>query len=335
MSTTITRPKIGFHSLLVLLLVAVFCSCQKEMSFETGNSGGSGGVSGGSAVFALVPSVASCSDAVVSGAYQAGTALGTDAQIVLTVNVTKAGDWTYTTGTVNGYSFTGAGSFAAAGTQSITLYGTGTPAAAGTNEFPLNIGGATCKTSVTVVPASTPVTGSDFYYKATIGGVNYSQAVTATNDFEAGSGLNGVNDVSFVAGIDYGGTGQPPAGSTSMGVEKGLMHGYLSATNAAFKAFFPIGDVPYAKPGVGSFSNGDGVILGWSDPSGNSWDTQSGTGDQTGSTFKIVSITEKTDITGTYYLVVKMQFSCKLYNHTTGIMKQLTNGEMVSIFAKI
>ena len=79
MSTIITRPKIGFHSLLVLLLVAVFCSCQKEMSFETSNSGGSGGVSGGSAVFALVPSGASCSDAVVSGAYQAGTALGTAA----------------------------------------------------------------------------------------------------------------------------------------------------------------------------------------------------------------------------------------------------------------
>jgi hypothetical protein len=117
-----------------------------------------------------------------------------------------------------------------------------------------------------------------------------------------------------------------------MGVSKGLMHHYTSATQAQFKAFFAPGDYPYAP---GSFSLGDGVAVTWTDTNGEYWDTRDGRVDQNGSTFKIISVEDAPDVTGTFYVKVKMQFTCKLYNVNTGAMKQLTNGEIVVYFGMI
>src|SRR5262245_44874746 len=109
----------------LLLVFAGMLSCQKEVSVELGVPGG--GVVGGSAVFTLVPAGNNCSDAAVSGTYQAGTTLDTDATLTFTVNVTKTGDWTYSTASVNGFVFAGAGDFTATGNQVITLFAVGKP----------------------------------------------------------------------------------------------------------------------------------------------------------------------------------------------------------------
>lgn len=313
---------------LFFLVIIFLGGCQKELSFEKPPAGGT-------AVFALVSSGSNCSDAVVSGVFQAGTALSAGAQITATVKVTTTGSWNFSTGTINGFAFVGTGSFAANGSQVINLQAVGTPAAAGTNTFPLNIGGASCSISVTVSAGSggggAGGTTSDIYYKATIGGTSYTQYVTDNNGYEAGSGMGGVDDVAFGAGINYANP-PAPAGSTEMGIDKGLMHQYVSASNAQFKAFFAPGDYSYAPS---SFSLGDGVRVSWTDPAGEHWDTRDGTVDQAGSTFKIISITDAPDALGRYYIKVKMQFSCKLYNVATGAMKQLTNGEMVGYFGKL
>lgn len=173
---------------------------------------------------------------------------------------------------------------------------------------------------------------ASYYYKATIGGTNYFQDVTPTNDYIAGSGLGGTDDVDFSAGIDP----MSPSGKTSFGVTKGLFHNYLSSTNAQFKAFFNPGTYPYTSgPDSDPYKNGDGVYIDWVDKQGNLWSTIDGTGDQTGSTFKIISVGDEPDALNNYYIKVKMQFNCKLYKESTGEMIQLTNGEMVGLFGKI
>jgi hypothetical protein len=172
-----------------------------------------------------------------------------------------------------------------------------------------------------------------YYYKATIGGVNYFQDVTMTNDYIAGSGSGGTDDVSLSASINP--ISSPAPNSTTLEITKGIMHNYWSSTVPQFKAFFNPGTYPYTSgPEFDPFRNGNGVYIIWVDKEGNLWSTIDGSGDQTGSSFKIISTTDDADPL-TYYIRVKMQFNCKLYKEGTGEMKELTNGEMVGLFGKI
>lgn len=320
MNTPLINKSLSLTRFFAFLLLLANIGCQKELSKDTLGSGGGGGTISGSAQFSLVPSGSNCSDAVVSGNFEAGTALGSDAILTVTVNVTKTGDWSYTTSLVNGFVFAGAGNFTATGNQVITLQAGGTPVTAGNSNFKLNIGSASCLFSVTVAAAGSGGTTSEFYYKATIGGTNYYQDVTLTNGYEPGVSMSGVDDVDFGGGINY--SNPPvPAGKTEFGIAKGMMHNYTTATQAQFKAFFAPGTYSYAPL---SFSNGDGIQLGWTDTKGEVWDTRDGKVDQTGSTFKIISTQDFTDLAGDYYVKVKVEFSCKLYNTTTGAMKQAT-----------
>jgi hypothetical protein len=164
-----------------------------------------------------------------------------------------------------------------------------------------------------------------YYYDAVIGGVAYKETIPFDNtnsDLEAGSSLGGTNDVVFSANISNNGTN-----GTSMGISKGLFHNYLSTTEAAFKNFFAPGDYNYAPYGD------DGVTLGWLDKNGTDWSTEYGTGIQTGSTFKIISITEQRSITGELYIKTTIQFNCKLYDGN-GNVKQAT-GTFVGLFGMI
>lgn len=329
MNSTIINRRTLSHLLFCLFVITGMVSCKKESSFEVGTAGG--GISGGTAVFVLVPSGTNCSDAMVTGLFEAGTKLTIDSKITVTVNVTQVGTWSYATGTANGIKFAGAGTFTATGSQVIVLTGTGTPSKAGDFTFTLNIGGANCNIVVSVFAAGTGGTGTaEYYYKATIGGISYSQIVTDNNGYEVGSSMSGLDIVSFGASINYS---NPPAprGLTEMGIGKGMMHNYLSATKSQFYAFFAPGTYPYSKIGL----NEDGVDIYWLDPSGVEWSTQNGVlDDQVGSSFTIISTEDAQDALGRTYIKVKMQFNCKLYN-ASGAMKELKNGEMVGAFGML
>jgi hypothetical protein len=275
-----------------------------------------------------MPSGSNCSDAVITGTYQEGIALGIDAVLVVTVDVKKTGDWTYSTAVVNGFLFAGGGTFTATGAQMIILQAAGKPKAAVNSIFKLNIGGASCTVSVSVSPAGGGGGITDqFYYKATIDGTNYTQSVTATNDYEPGSFIDGVDDVVFGGGITYGNP-PLPAGKTGIRIDRAFMHHYTSATQAQFKAFFTPGDYSYSV--LNNDLTDNGVKIYWTDTKGETWDSRDKT-DQIGSTFKIISAQEFIDLAGDYYLIVKVQFNCKLYN-ATGATKTATNGEAVVAF---
>jgi hypothetical protein len=107
-----------------------------------------------SAVFTV-----NCTSPVINGIYKAGTALTASNTVTLNVNVTTIGTWSIsTTPAVNGIIFTGSGTFATTGAQTITLAGSGTPVSAATSSFPVTVGTATCNFSITVVPAGSNAT---------------------------------------------------------------------------------------------------------------------------------------------------------------------------------
>lgn len=129
-------------SILLMLLSVLFYSCEKEYSLEGNHT------VGGSAVFTFDGAPGNCTNALVTGNYVVGAALGASSVATVNVTVTTAGAYTVTTGAVNGITFSGAGSFTTTGTQTITLFASGIPVSPGT--FSFTPGNAACSFSVTV-----------------------------------------------------------------------------------------------------------------------------------------------------------------------------------------
>ena len=138
----------------VLILSLLFVSCEKELSFENGGVvvGGGSGSAGGTAKYSFNGGTASCTGAVLSGSFTAGTAVTSANKVVLQVTVDSIGTYTVSTSSVNGVSFSGSGTFTSVGAQTITLTATGTPTTAGDINF--TAGAAGCVFSVTVAAAS-------------------------------------------------------------------------------------------------------------------------------------------------------------------------------------
>lgn len=117
---------------------------------------------GGTSIYTL-----DCSSPVIAGSYTTGVPLGAGNSVTIKANVTVAGTYTITTGSVNGMTFSATGTFAVGTGQNVVLTGSGSPLAANTSN--LTIGGG-CSFSITAVappPAAytltcngTSVTGS-------------------------------------------------------------------------------------------------------------------------------------------------------------------------------
>jgi len=93
------------------------------------------------------------------GIYTAGTAVGSQHTVTLNVSVVTPGPWVVTVAAVNGISFSGSGTFTAAGNAQVTLTASGTPAVASPPVFNYTVNGPTssCVFPITVVAAPAPV----------------------------------------------------------------------------------------------------------------------------------------------------------------------------------
>jgi len=128
-------------SVSITILLSLFFSCQRELSFEAGP-----------------PSVGSlkkdlnnnCMPIIIGGTYIAGQNIGDSNYIEVEVNVTIAGSYTISTDTVNGYSFKTAGRFTNTGSARIRLTGIGKPIAAGNNNFIVRYDTSSCEVSIPV-----------------------------------------------------------------------------------------------------------------------------------------------------------------------------------------
>ena len=166
----------------ILFLGILFTSCSKEYSLEGGGGSGSGtggGTQTGTAEFTLSGAPGACSTPAISGTYQVGTALNASNIVVLVVDVTTVGTYTITTGTANGISFSGSGTFTVAGSQVLVLTGSGTPAAAGTHNFSPGTHGCTFQITTTLVTVPVAV-GTLDCATATPAGV-YTQSIALTS----------------------------------------------------------------------------------------------------------------------------------------------------------
>lgn len=130
-------------TLVGLLAVCVFYSCQKELSVEYGSA----------AKGSLQSSSGDCLPKTVNGAYVAAKSLNDTNYIDVTVNVTSPGPYKISTDTSNGYSFAATGTFTTTGQNTVRLKGSGTPAAVGTDDFTVAFDTSLCDVTVIVLPA--------------------------------------------------------------------------------------------------------------------------------------------------------------------------------------
>ena len=132
----------------LLLILIVFIGCQKEVSFENGNTPAKASLQSAA--------TGDCLPKTVNGVYLATTALvPANNTITVRLNVTKTGIYVITTDTVNQYSFRATGVFTTLGNTDVTLRGNGTPSSPGVNNFIVKFDSTKCDIAVTVMPAGT------------------------------------------------------------------------------------------------------------------------------------------------------------------------------------
>ena len=134
------------------------------------------GSSGGAATYTLVGAPGTCGSFTPFGNYIKDTTLDGRHYVTVNVNVTSPGTYSITTNTVNGYSFSGSGTFGATGVQTVKLQGNGKPIAAGSNAFTVTAGTSTCTFSVTTAATAPQSCSANVQGTYTVG-----TALTATN----------------------------------------------------------------------------------------------------------------------------------------------------------
>jgi hypothetical protein len=136
----------------------------------TGNGTGGGGGGGGTALGTLGASAGVCTPVTTAGTFTQGVTLTSTNTATVQVTVTTIGAYIISTNTVNGVSFSKAGTFTATGVQAVILTGTGTPTNSGVQNFTVTFGTSTCNFSLTFLPGTTstdyfPITpGSNWAY---------------------------------------------------------------------------------------------------------------------------------------------------------------------------
>lgn len=179
---------------IVAVLLLLMNSCQKEFSFENGNTPSAGSLQD--------DGTGNCLPETVNGAYIAGTALVTDTNTIsVTVNVTQTGAYTIYSDTINGFHFYATGVFTAVGTTSVTLKGSGTPLTSGINNFLVTYDSTACSIPVTVLPVGTGP--ADFTLAGSPG--NCSGAVV-NGGYSTGVALNSANTVTISVDVTTIGT---------------------------------------------------------------------------------------------------------------------------------
>lgn len=185
--------------LLLLLFGALsFASCQKELNFPS-TSILTPGTGGGSAKFKFAGGANSCTGALISGTYNAGTALNNQNTITLKVTVDSIGSYTLATANINGVIFSGSGEFTSTGSQNIILTGSGTPVTAGSFNFIPGFAG--CAFSISFTAKSTGVA------QFTLNGAPDSCiAPVVSGTYIVGTALNAANTVLLKVSVTNAGT---------------------------------------------------------------------------------------------------------------------------------
>lgn len=170
--------------LFALLPILFFVSCQKELSIDLSENGGT-------ARYSFEGGTGSCTGASVSGTFTAGVAVTGANTVILSVKVDSIGTYNISTNTVNGISFSGTGIFTSPGVQNVTLTASGTPATAG--QYSFTPAANACTFSVTVI-ANSGGTGGTAVYSLN-GGTSACTGAVVNGVFTAGTATSSANTV--------------------------------------------------------------------------------------------------------------------------------------------
>jgi len=162
----------------------IFMACQKETSFEKGNSTASVGS-------LATDASGNCLGAIISGTYYKDTALKATNYVDITVQVDTVGTYTISTDTVNGYYFKASGTFTATGTQTVRLIGGGKPLSTGSNIFTVTYDGTVCDF---VVLVTAPAGGSSAFTVTCTG-------ATAVGNYVVGTPLTAANSITLTVNV--------------------------------------------------------------------------------------------------------------------------------------
>lgn len=116
-------------------------------------------------IFTLAGAPDICTNPAIIGHFTPGRALQASNTVTVSVNVTSAGAYSLSTDTLDGISFSAAGSFTKTGNQTVILKGAGTPFVARYLSFSIQGGNAKCSFSLPVIdpePLATYVLESGF-----------------------------------------------------------------------------------------------------------------------------------------------------------------------------
>jgi hypothetical protein len=197
--------------------------CSFQVPVLQGLTGGGGGGGGTTAVYTLQGTPACTNAFTVNGAYASGTALNASNNVVVNVNVTTPGTWNITTPAVAGITFSGSGSFPAAGVQTIVLNASGTPTSGGAQTFTVNTGSSTCTFQVNVTGGTTPPP-SGVYFPLTTG---------SYWTYDDGSGAD-TSKTTVVSTVTLGSTSYQRFVTVYQNGPNDTSHYRKSATNAYF-----------------------------------------------------------------------------------------------------
>ena len=189
---------------LSFLLITLFGSCTKDPE-STVNPGGT-------SIYSFVGTPGSCASPTVAGIYSIGRIMNTSNTITFTVNVTAKGTYSINTTGANGVWFSGSGTFAGTGPQTVVLTGKGTPIKAGNFSF-VPVTNNTCNFSVSFLdgaPAAVftyagapsactaPVISGTYASGVALGAGNYADlAVNVTTPGAYTVSTNTANGMSF------------------------------------------------------------------------------------------------------------------------------------------
>ncbi|MCC9043623.1 hypothetical protein LNQ81_13160 [Myroides sp. M-43] len=148
-----------------------------------------------------------CTSIVVKGKYAPNIAMNAENTITVNANVDYIGDYSVSTNTVNGVTFTGQGTFTSTGLQEIVLKGSGNPISGGIHRFTLttnsSVGANTCNVNIEFVYRKMKILGlgGGTYQPGSASNTQTSRAVLqASSNF----GSNGVVRVDGLTIIDGG-----------------------------------------------------------------------------------------------------------------------------------
>ena len=128
--------------LLISFMACAFVACQKEVTFNL-NDPSSGTLKSSD--------LGDCLPSAVKGTYIANAILTNNNFIEATLNVVIPGTYNIKSDTINGFSFSGAGTLNTSGLHTIKLQGSGIPVGAGIDLFSISYNNASCKIPVNVV----------------------------------------------------------------------------------------------------------------------------------------------------------------------------------------